>query len=177
MVCVAIRGEPIIGVIHNPFSQKTFWAWKDVAVSETLRKIYNEPINRMEAVKNPQIIVSRSHTGDVESMIKIVFGDKTPITNAGGAGYKVLEVIFGNATNYIHMTDIKKWDLCAGNAILSALKGKMTTLKNQPIYYERDPNTFVNHDGVIATLRNHEYYANMVYNYLQHAEMLKSRQK
>lgn len=176
MVCVAIHGEPVIGIIHNPFTQRTFWAWKDIAVSATLRKIQDEPVSRMAAVKNPKIIVSRSHTGDVKDMVKIVFGDKTPITVAGGAGYKVLEVVFGNATNYIHLTEIKKWDLCAGHAILSALKGKMTTLKSQPITYERDPKTFVNKGGVIATLKNHEYYAGKIYDYFQHLDMLKSKQ-
>lgn len=175
MVCVAIRGEPVIGVIHNPFTQKTFWAWKDTAVSETLRKVHDEPVSKMAAVKNPQIIVSRSHTGDVKDMIKIAFGDNTPIATAGGAGYKVLEVIFGNATNYVHLTEIKKWDLCAGHAILSALKGKMTTLKNQPISYDRNPETFVHKGGVIASLKNHDYYAGKTNDYMQHMEMLQSR--
>lgn len=175
MVCVAIRGEPVIGIIHNPFSQKTFWAWKDTAVSNTLRKVYDEKVSKMAAPKNPKIVVSRSHSGDVKNMVKIAFGDNTPVWSAGGAGYKVLEVVFGNATNYVHLTNIKKWDLCAGHAILSALNGQMTTLKNQPITYERDPETFVNKDGVIASLRNHNYYAGKIRDYLQQAEMLKSR--
>lgn len=134
-----------------------------------------EPVNKFAAVKNANVVVSRSHSGDVEKMLKIVFGDKTPITPAGGAGYKVLEVIFGNATNYVHLTNIKKWDLCAGNAIINALNGKMTTLKNQPITYERDPDKFVNTDGVIATLHNHDYYAKQIYNYMQQAEIMKSK--
>ena len=27
MVCIAIRGEPVVGVIHKPFSGKTAWGW------------------------------------------------------------------------------------------------------------------------------------------------------
>ena len=27
MVCIAIRGEPIVGVIHKPFSDTTAWGW------------------------------------------------------------------------------------------------------------------------------------------------------
>lgn len=148
------------------------WAWKDVAVSESLRKIQTEPPSRMAAVKNPKIIVSRSHSGDVVKMIHTVFGENTPIINAAGAGYKVLEVVFGNATNYVHKTEIKKWDICAGHAILSSLNGKMTTLKNKPITYKRNPETFVNKEGVIATLRNHQYYAGKIYDFYQQLDLI-----
>lgn len=174
MVCVAVNGIPSIGIIHNPFSAKTYWAWNGVAVSSSLRPIREAPVNRMQAPKNPSIIVSRSHTGDVKEMIKVAFGESTPITKAGGAGYKVLQVVYGNATNYIHMTNIKKWDICAGHAILNALDGELTTLKNQPIRYDPDVTAYVNSEGVIASLRDHKYYAKKVYNVLQQIEMLKS---
>lgn len=39
MICVAFKGEPIIGVIHFPFSQKTYWSWKNYASSENLANI------------------------------------------------------------------------------------------------------------------------------------------
>lgn len=68
-----------------------------------------------------------------------------------------MQIISGNATAYIHSKYIKKWDVCAGNAILNAVGGQMTTLKNEDLDYSfnADP---VNSHGIIATLNNHDYY-------------------
>jgi 3'-phosphoadenosine 5'-phosphosulfate (PAPS) 3'-phosphatase len=41
---------------------------------------------------------------------------------------EIVNVVKGNADAYLHTTKIKKWDLCAANAILSSVDGKMTTL-------------------------------------------------
>lgn len=172
MVCVAVNGEPVIGIIHNPFNKQTVWAWKGEAVSNSIRTIYETPINRMAAVKNPKVIISRSHSGDVQKFIKTAFADNTPIITAGGAGYKVLQVVFDNATAYIHQTRIKKWDICAGNAILEALGGQMTTLKGKGISYaSTDP--AVNDEGVLATLKDHKYYVKKIHDYQQQMEFFK----
>lgn len=41
MVCVAVKGVPVIGVIHQPFDQQatTAWAWNGVAVSPDLKPV------------------------------------------------------------------------------------------------------------------------------------------
>lgn len=36
MVCVAVKGEPIIGVIHKPFAKETSWSWLGKGKSENL---------------------------------------------------------------------------------------------------------------------------------------------
>jgi inositol monophosphatase 3 len=72
-------------------------------------------------------------------------------------GYKTVEVIQGNAEAYVHVTDIKKWDICAGHAILRAVDGKMTTLEGNYITYfpKDDPR---NRDGLLATIYHHDDY-------------------
>ena len=73
------------------------------------------------------------------------------------SGYKTLEVIKGNANAYVHVTKIKKWDICAGNAILNALNGKMTTLEGNYIDYSSDKEV-KNEDGLLGTLHDHYDY-------------------
>lgn len=111
MVCVAVKGRPVIGVVHNPFTKKTTWAWQGRALSDDLEKV-----SRKEAIpKNPIIIVSRSHSGDVVQQTKQIFGEHSSIIPAGGAGMSSLQYITGvklyNIQRYLQAT--KFWKLCS----------------------------------------------------------------
>ncbi|XP_029419352.1 inositol monophosphatase 3 isoform X2 [Nannospalax galili] len=111
----------------------TAWAMVDGGSNVKARSSYNE--------KTPRIIVSRSHSGMVKQVALQTFGNQSTIIPAGGAGYKVLALLDVPDMNqekadvYIHVTYIKKWDICAGNAILKALGGHMTTLSGEEISY------------------------------------------
>ncbi|NP_001084511.1 inositol monophosphatase 3 [Xenopus laevis] len=147
MVCVAVNGKPVIGVIHKPFTGYTAWAMVDEGANIKKRSSYNE--------KTPTFIVSRSHSGEVKEVTRQTFGNKTEIISAGGAGYKVLSLLDVTADEqekadvYIHVTYIKKWDICAGNAILNALGGHMTTLKGEEISYTGSEQ---NEGGLLASI-------------------------
>ena len=98
--------------------------------------------------------MSRSYAVDVEEMGKKTLGQNITVTPAGGAGYKVWEVIKGTQDAYIHTTLIKKWDICAGAAILNALGGKMTTLNGETIDFGRADQE-KNEGGLLATMHQH----------------------
>jgi len=72
-------------------------------------------------------------------------------------GYKSLEVANRHVDAYLHVTEIKKWDICAGNAIINFLGGKMTTLSNELLYYSSEDDT-INKKGLLATMEKHELY-------------------
>ncbi|XP_004535247.1 putative inositol monophosphatase 3 [Ceratitis capitata] len=160
MVCVAVNGKPIIGVIHSPFIGQTAWAWVDHSMSEYLDSIH--PIDA--DTSKPLITVSRSHAGSVKELTRNVFGENSEILTAAGAGYKVLQVISNNATAYLHSTKIKKWDICAGDAILNALGGVMTNLNDELIDYGPHGSA-VNDQGLLATLKNHNEYIEKLMEY------------
>lgn len=153
MACVAVKGVPVAGVIRKPFDDKTYWAWVDHGVSDSLQGLHGS-----EEGDALEVIVSLSHKGEVEGIAKKAFAPKeVHITGAGGAGYKVVEVIRGTEDVYVHTTLIKKWDICAGDAILRAIGGTQTDLRGDEINYshELDPK---NEHGLIATMHDHEKY-------------------
>ena len=141
------------GVIHQPFLKKTSWAWTKHGHSKDLSK----PPENKGSLKSPRIIVSRSHAGLVNVTAKLAFGKDATIIPAGGAGYKVLSLFSNIADAYIHKTLIKKWDICAGDAILRSFGGKMTTLLGNEIPYG-ERSAVKNSDGLLATLNNHEHF-------------------
>lgn len=150
MICVADRktGEPFIGVVYFPFSKKTYWAWKGHGMSENLSGV---KVDLGEVVQNPIAIFSMSHAGEVKSLIKDTLGERVSIIQAAGSGFKIVQVLEGNATIYLHQTRIKKWDLCAGNALVNAVGGNMVTLKREKISYQPDSNHVVE-DGLLVEL-------------------------
>ncbi|CAE1304331.1 IMPAD1 [Acanthosepion pharaonis] len=154
MVCVAVNGDPTIGVIHNPFDNETYWAWVSYGHSSNLKQ---QEKTQLSKDKPAQIIVSRSHGGTVVEILKQAFGENTIVIPAGGAGYKTLNVVKGLSNAYVHTTAIKKWDICAGNAILNALNGKMTTLDGNYIDYSSKDNV-QNEKGLLATMQYHYHY-------------------
>lgn len=159
MVCITVKGNPIIGVIHKPFENITSWAWiGKEARSQDL--YFNKNVNSLNRTKE-RIIISRSHRGEIENVISEKLKKPYEIIVAAGAGYKTLEVAKNNADVYLHQTAIKKWDICAGDAILRALGGKMTDKYNNPIDYSDDIN-IVNENGLIATLKNHFEFLNIL---------------
>ncbi|XP_026138524.1 inositol monophosphatase 3 isoform X1 [Carassius auratus] len=152
MVCVAVDGDPVIGVIHKPFTGYTAWGFVGEGSNVVPRASYNTNF--------PKVIVSRSHSGKVKSFVQVAFGNNTEIIPAGGAGYKVLALLDptdeeqDTADIYIHVTYIKKWDICAGDAILRSLGGEMTTLKGEQIDYS---GTEENKGGLLASIKtDHE---------------------
>lgn len=158
MVCVAVDGHPTIGVIHKPFVNdnkgETVWAWVGYGKSKTLDAVKREEKKEGDP---DRIIVSISHKGEVEKVAKTALGDKTQVLQGAGSGYKTIEVIKGNADAYLHTTKIKKWDLCAANAILSAMDGKMTTLQGDFIDYSSTTDKVVS-EGLLVTVSNHFDY-------------------
>ncbi|KAF6203246.1 hypothetical protein GE061_003664, partial [Apolygus lucorum] len=149
MVCVSYQGKPVIGVIHKPFSEepKTYWTWLNKGMSQNLKDV-----SESTGDNSHNVLVSISHAGRVAKLIEPIFGSTAKLVAAAGSGYKTLEVAVGNATAYIHSTDISKWDICAGDAILTATGGHFSSLQGNPIDYSSNSPSL--HTSGILAARN-----------------------
>ncbi|XP_018018322.1 Golgi-resident adenosine 3',5'-bisphosphate 3'-phosphatase-like isoform X2 [Hyalella azteca] len=83
MVGVAVKGVPVLGVVHSPFIPITYWGWVGHGLSANLKTIKKGSAAELVPSSSPRIIVSRSHKGTVAEVALQAFGDKT-IQNTGG---------------------------------------------------------------------------------------------
>lgn len=162
MICIVVKGRPVAGIIHKPFLHQTYWAWVGHGSSDNLKV----PPESDSAMKTPRMIVSRSHAGKVNATVRSAFGPQSTVIPAGGAGYKVLSLFEDKADAYVHVTLIKKWDICAGDALLRTFGGKMTTLDNEEIEYG-DGSKPADEKGLLASLHNHAEYQEKLANKLK----------
>ncbi len=53
----------------------------------------------------------------------------------GGAGYKLIQLLEGGAEAYLHPGSIRKWDVCAGEALVRAGGGRVSQWAGKDIDY------------------------------------------
>lgn len=147
MVCIAVSGHPIAGIIHQPFQGVTKWGWVGHGLSYSIKNARKEK----SSTDKMQVIYSRSHAGEVSRIAQAAFPGPLEEIVAAGSGYKVLQVVERKADVYLHTTAIKKWDICAGDAVLNAAGGEMTTIAGKTIDYSFAGSPR-NEDGIVAAL-------------------------
>eukprot|EP00064_Thunnus_orientalis_P003971 superscaffoldBa00000347_g3982 len=172
LIGVAYGGRPIAGVINQPFYNyqliQTFFPRQLGAGAALGRTIWGMPglgafgFQLQEVPGDRRIVTTtRSHsnklvTDCVDAM------EPHEVIRVGGAGNKVIQLVEGKASAYVFASPgCKKWDTCAGEAILHAVGGKLTDMHGNAYRYDANVK-HMNSAGVLATLRNHEYYISRV---------------
>ncbi|XP_037534858.1 inositol polyphosphate 1-phosphatase [Nematolebias whitei] len=168
-------GEPVMGVINQPFYHKdpTGRGWRgkqywgvscgNVNVCSTSR-----PDDGAEKERGSSVVLSSNEKQAVKEALTSLCGpDK--LMYASGAGYKILCVIQGLADAYVVSEGSTfKWDSCAPHALLRALGGGVVDLTkslqsdcgvqdqetevtyHQPSTERKGAERWANHGGLVA---------------------------
>ena len=73
MVCVAIKGVPVMGIIYKPFEDITAWGWSGPNLISNALKSQIEDSSRV-GLDQARLIVSRSHAGGIHDVAAKKFG-------------------------------------------------------------------------------------------------------
>ncbi|XP_063775206.1 3'(2'),5'-bisphosphate nucleotidase 1 isoform X2 [Pseudophryne corroboree] len=163
LIGIAYEGKAIAGVINQPYYN--YQAGDSALLGRTIWGVLGLGAFGFQLKEVPAgqhiVTTTRSHSSKlVNDCIAAINPDK--VVRVGGAGNKIIQLIEGQASAYVFASPgCKKWDTCAPEAVLHAVGGKLTDIHGNPFEYHKDVK-HMNSAGVLATLRNYNYYFSRV---------------
>ncbi|XP_063647876.1 3'(2'),5'-bisphosphate nucleotidase 1 isoform X6 [Pan troglodytes] len=178
LIGIAYEGKAIAGVINQPYynyenNEKQQFrehrneakAGPDAVLGRTIWGVlglgaFGFQLKEVPAGKHI-ITTTRSHSNKLVTDC-VAAMNPDAVLRVGGAGNKIIQLIEGKASAYVFASPgCKKWDTCAPEVILHAVGGKLTDIHGNVLQYHKDVK-HMNSAGVLATLRNYDYYASRV---------------
>ena len=151
MIGLAIRGRAKLGVVVLPTTGE---ALAGIVAGEAFREDASgtrSPL-AVSTVRDPRqatMMISRSHRPKIVDPVATELGIKKLIP-CGSVGVKVAKIATRQADLYIHGGHgVKRWDVCAPEAVLAAAGGRFTDIEGDPIEYRTSDLALDN--GLVAT--------------------------
>uniref|UniRef100_A0A8C8Z3U8 3'(2'),5'-bisphosphate nucleotidase 1 n=1 Tax=Prolemur simus TaxID=1328070 RepID=A0A8C8Z3U8_PROSS len=163
LIGIAYEGKAIAGIINQPYYN--YQAGPDAVLGRTIWGIlglgaFGFQLKEVPAGKHI-ITTTRSHNSKLVTDC-VTAMNPDDVLRVGGAGNKIIQLIEGKASAYVFASPgCKKWDTCAPEVILHAVGGKLTDVHGNALQYNKEVK-HMNSAGVLATLRNYDYYASRV---------------
>jgi 3'(2'), 5'-bisphosphate nucleotidase len=160
MIGLVKGGRPVMGVVHIPAQQRTYWGTPEGAFVKVGDATTRLVVSDVAAVADARLVASKSHRSTDIDRVKTELGIKDEL-NIASVGAKLGLIACGVRDLYVNpATKTKAWDTCAPEAILVPAGGRLTDLFGSPIDYTSElkhqrglvaSNGHI-HDAVIARL-------------------------
>jgi 3'(2'), 5'-bisphosphate nucleotidase len=147
------NGQPVAGVVYAPAIHRLFWGRLGLGCAEGQviedRVAYWSPCHvRARPAQGLTVVASRSHRdAATDSFLKGVTVEKLV---SAGSSLKFCLIAAGEADLYPRFGRTMEWDTAAGQAVLAAAGGKVTTIDGKPLCYGKCERGFDN-PGFIAS--------------------------
>jgi myo-inositol-1(or 4)-monophosphatase len=153
-VALAERGQPVVGVVHNPATGELYWAVKGGGAWQrtdgTDRQL--APRAHEQAAGRPLIFASRS---EIARGAFDGYRERWDIEGVGSTAYKMALVAGGRADGFLSRGPKSEWDVCAGALICEEAGAIATDAQGEALAFNRpDPHV----RGVLcATSEEHAF--------------------
>lgn len=152
LIGISYKGEPIGGVVYQPFVHSPQDTEKKGTCIYGLQSIGVFGIEKKERNDGKVVLITTaSHfSAEVQEAIALIKPDQ--VIRAGGSGNKVVQILLGVADVYVYPTPgTKKWDTCAPEALLRILGGTLTDTTGTPYSYFAN-SSHSNSKGIVCSL-------------------------
>jgi 3'(2'),5'-bisphosphate nucleotidase len=149
MIGLLAAGRPVLGVVHQPATERTFYATPDGAwVTSGGGPPAPLAVSAVASAAEVRLVASRSHRSPDIDRVKERLGIDDE-QNVGSVGVKLCLIAAGARDLYVNpQAKTKAWDTCAPEAILARAGGRLTDLLGAPIAYRDE---LVHRRGLVAS--------------------------
>lgn len=131
------NGEPVIGIIYNPFSEELFYAEKGKGAFLNGRRISVSTEKRL--IKSLIAFGTTPYEKDLADanfeILKRVYMHTSDIRRSGSAALDLAYVACGRIDAYFER-NLKPWDYCAGICILREAGGEVTNMHGGKVRFD-----------------------------------------
>jgi len=133
------NGEPVLGIVYNPFTDELFYAEKGRGAYLNDEKI---SVSDEAHVKNSLIAFGTSPydkqlADENFAMIKKAYLLSADIRRAGSAALDLAYIACGR-TDIFFERNLKPWDYCAGICLVNEAGGRVTNMKGGAVTFDRN---------------------------------------
>lgn len=128
------QGRPVLGVVLAPAIDRLFAGADGVGAFVEEQGQRRAIACRRVPAEGLTVVASRSH-GDAAALEKFLAGRKVASQTNAGSSLKLCLVAAGEADVYPRLGRTMEWDIAAGDAVLRAAGGLVTTLDGRPLNY------------------------------------------
>jgi len=121
-------GRPILGLIHNPTTEDTFWSCRGEG---TFRNG-----TRLRVRESRVLLASRTEVDEGEFE---PFRDSWTVRPCGSIAYKLALVSAGEGAGTLSRGPKREWDVCAGSMLVEEAGGVVTDALGAPLRFNRAP--------------------------------------
>ncbi len=142
-IALLVNFIPVMGIIYAPVADELYFG----AAGEAFMSLQGKPEQKITVRPVPAagltVVASKRH-GDPERLNDFLKGKKVERLIQRSSSLKLCVIAAGTADFYPRLGPTSEWDTAAGEAILRAAGGQVTTLDGRPLVYGKSDKRFLN---------------------------------
>ena len=138
-IALIANHKPVLGVVHVPVTNVTYWGAENEGAFKSVDGNTHEIKAASTLDKSMHVVASRSHAGaETEAFLNNLRNDYKLEVVSKGSSLKICQVAEGAAHLYPRIGPTMEWDTAAAQAVVEQAGGRMTTLDNTPLMYNKE---------------------------------------
>lgn len=132
-IALALRGEPVVGVVHQPLVGECFWGIRGEGAFLGDARLRVSRASRLE-----DCVLLSSRTEERRGQLRPYAGWFRELVPVGSVALKLAHVAAARGDVWISLAPKSEWDVCAGDLLVHEAGGELRTAAGPRLYNRAD---------------------------------------